>query len=71
MTQQVYIIIFFLPYSYDSGDRVVQYGDVEFNSYDGRGFVVRRGEHKYRYNSRGQLTHAYERDRFQVILYYN
>ncbi|OAD52325.1 Teneurin-3 [Eufriesea mexicana] len=35
---------------YDSGDRVVQYGDVEFNSYDGRGFVVIRGEHKYRYD---------------------
>lgn len=34
---------------YDSGDRVVQYSDVEFNSYDGRGFVVIRGEHKYRY----------------------
>ena len=33
---------------YDSGDRVVQYGDVEFNSYDDRGFVVIRGEHKYR-----------------------
>lgn len=34
---------------YDSGDRVVQYGDVEFNSYDARGFVVIRGEHKYRF----------------------
>lgn len=33
---------------YDSGDRVVQYGDVDFNLYDDRGFVVIRGEHKYR-----------------------
>ncbi|GJQ83081.1 hypothetical protein Trydic_g20093 [Trypoxylus dichotomus] len=56
---------------YDSGDRVVQYGDVEFNSYDYRGFVVRRGEQKYRYNSRGQLIHAYERDKFQTWYYYD
>ncbi|XP_069696130.1 teneurin-m isoform X2 [Periplaneta americana] len=56
---------------YDSGDRVVQYGDVEFNSYDGRGFVVRRGEQKYRYNSRAQLTHAFERDKFQTWYFYD
>ncbi|PNF42165.1 Teneurin-m [Cryptotermes secundus] len=56
---------------YDSGDRVVQYGDVEFNSYDGRGFVVRRGEQKYRYNSRAQLIHAFERDKFQTWYFYD
>lgn len=56
---------------YDSGDRVVQYGDVEFNNYDMRGFVVRRGEQKYRYNSRGQLIHAFERDKFQTWYYYD
>ncbi|XP_044256004.1 teneurin-m isoform X5 [Tribolium madens] len=56
---------------YDSGDRVVQYGDVEFNSYDNRGFVVRRGEQKYRYNSRGLLIHAFERDKFQTWYYYD
>lgn len=56
---------------YDSGDRVVQYGDVEFNSYDSRGFVVRRGEQKYRYNSRGQLIHAFERDKFQSWYFYD
>lgn len=39
---------------YDSGDRVVQYGDVEFNSYDNSGFVVRRGEQKYRFNPKGK-----------------
>jgi YD repeat-containing protein len=50
---------------YDPADRVVQVGDVEFNSYDARGFVVRRGEQKYRYNNRGQLIHAMERDKFQ------
>ncbi|XP_024943143.1 teneurin-m isoform X4 [Cephus cinctus] len=56
---------------YDSGDRVVQYGDVEFNSYDGRGFVVIRGEHKYRYNSRGQLIHASEHQKFQIWYFYD
>ncbi|XP_063992271.1 teneurin-m isoform X2 [Diachasmimorpha longicaudata] len=56
---------------YDSGDRVVQYGDVEFNSYDSRGFVVIRGEHKYRYNSRGQLIHASEHKKFQIWYFYD
>ncbi|XP_011495587.1 PREDICTED: teneurin-m [Ceratosolen solmsi marchali] len=56
---------------YDSGDRVVQYGDVEFNSYDQRGFVVIRGEHRYRYNTRGQLIHAAEHKQFQIWYYYD
>lgn len=56
---------------YDSGDRVVQYGDVEFNNYDNRGYVVRRGEQKYRYNSKGQLIHAFERDKFQTWYHYD
>ncbi|CAG9856806.1 unnamed protein product [Phyllotreta striolata] len=56
---------------YDSGDRVVQYGDVEFYSYDTRGFVVRRGEQKYRYNSKGQLIHVFERDKLQIWYYYD
>ncbi|EDV97176.1 teneurin-m isoform X2 [Drosophila grimshawi] len=56
---------------YDIGDRVIKVGDVEFNNYDARGFVVRRGEQKYRYNNRGQLIHAFERDRFQSWYYYD
>ncbi|CAH4036150.1 unnamed protein product [Pieris brassicae] len=56
---------------YDIGDRVVQYGDIEFSSYDGRGFVIRRAEQKYRYNSRGQFVHAFERDKFQAWYYYD
>ncbi|XP_054085510.1 teneurin-m isoform X2 [Zeugodacus cucurbitae] len=57
--------------SYDIGDRVIQVGEIEFNNYDARGFVVRRGEQKYRYNNRGQLIHAFERDRFQSWYYYD
>lgn len=56
---------------YDIGDRVIKSDDNEFNSYDARGFVVRRGEQKYRYNNRGQLIHAFERDRFQSWYYYD
>lgn len=50
---------------YDPADRVIQVGDVEFYTYDARGYVVRRGEQKYRYNNRGQMIHAMERDKFQ------
>uniref|UniRef100_A0A1B6CCY7 Tenascin-like protein n=1 Tax=Clastoptera arizonana TaxID=38151 RepID=A0A1B6CCY7_9HEMI len=60
-----------LTLGYDSGDRVVQVGDVELNGYDSRGFVVRRGETKLRYNSRGQLSHATERDRFTAWYRYD
>ncbi|XP_046665298.1 teneurin-m isoform X3 [Homalodisca vitripennis] len=60
-----------LTLGYDSGDRVVQVGDVELNGYDARGFVVRRGETKLRYNSRGQLSHATERDRFTAWYRYD
>ncbi|XP_055317051.1 teneurin-m isoform X2 [Sitodiplosis mosellana] len=56
---------------YDTGDRVTHLGDVEFNSYDSRGYVVRRGEQKYRYNNRGQMIHAFERDKFQSWYFYD
>lgn len=56
---------------YDLGDRVVQVGDVELINYDSRGFVIRRGEQKYRYNPRGQLTHAFERDKFSAWYSYD
>lgn len=56
---------------YDLGDRVVQVGDVELINYDSRGFVIRRGEQKYRYNPRGQLTHAFERDKFSAWYAYD
>lgn len=56
---------------YDTGDRVIHVNDVEFNSYDARGFVVRRGEQKYRYNNRGQLIHSLERDKFQMWYFYD
>ncbi|KAL7013311.1 hypothetical protein ACKWTF_015326 [Chironomus riparius] len=60
-----------MNFGYDPADRVIQVGDVEFNTYDSRGFVTRRGEQKYRYNNRGQLTHAMERDKFQTWYCYD
>ncbi|XP_037907848.1 teneurin-m isoform X3 [Hermetia illucens] len=58
-------------FGYDIGDRVIQVGEVELYNYDSRGFVIRRGEQKYRYNNRGQLIHAFERDKFQIWYYYD
>ncbi|XP_067613196.1 teneurin-m isoform X2 [Eurosta solidaginis] len=60
-----------INFGYDIGDRVIHVGEIEFNNYDARGFVVRHGEQKYRYNNRGQLIHAFERDRFQAWYYYD
>ena len=56
---------------YDSGDRVVQFGDLEFVTYDQRGFVVRRGEQRYSYNALGQMVSAFEPGKFAVQFYYD
>uniref|UniRef100_A0A0A9WFT1 Teneurin-2 n=1 Tax=Lygus hesperus TaxID=30085 RepID=A0A0A9WFT1_LYGHE len=60
-----------LTLGYDSGDRVVQVADVELNGYDARGFVVRRGETKLRYNELGQLSSATENERFTAWYRYD
>ena len=56
---------------YDAGDRVVQFGDLEFVTYDERGFVIRRGEQRYAYNPLGQMTSAFEPGKFAVRFYYD
>jgi len=56
---------------YDSGDRVVQFGDLEFVTYDDRGFVIRRGEQRYTYNALGQMISAFEPGKFAVRFYYD
>lgn len=56
---------------YDPADRVIHVGDVELYAYDPRGYVVRRGEQKYRYNNLGQMIHASERDKFQCWYNYD
>ena len=47
------------------------YGDKEFTGYDQRGFVVRRGQQRYTYNSFGKMTSASEPGRFSVKFYYD
>jgi RHS repeat-associated protein len=56
---------------YDAGDRVVQFGDLEFVTYDERGFVIRRGEQRYAYNALGQMTRAFEPGKFAVQFFYD
>ena len=56
---------------YDSGDRVSQFGDLEFVTYDNRGFVIRRGEQRYSYNTFGQMVSAFEPGKFAVRFYYD
>ena len=56
---------------YDSGDRVVQFGDLEFVTYDDRGFVIRRGEQRYTYNVLGQMVSAFEPGKFAARFYYD
>jgi RHS repeat-associated protein len=56
---------------FDSGDRVVQFGDLEFVTYDQRGFVIRRGEQRYSYNAFGQMTSAFEPGKFAVQFFYD
>ena len=56
---------------YDAGDRLSQFGDLEFVTYDRRGFVIRRGEQRYAYNALGQMTRAFEPTKFAVRFYYD
>jgi RHS repeat-associated protein len=56
---------------YDSGDRVVQFGNLEFVTYDSRGFVIRRGEQRYSYDTLGRMTTAFEPGKFAVQFYYD
>ena len=56
---------------YDEGDRMVQFGDLEFVTYDERGFVIRRGEQRYSYNALGQMISAFEPQKFAVRFYYD
>ena len=42
-----------------------------FLRYDERGFVTRRGEQWYAYNSLGQMESAWEKGRFSVRFFYD
>jgi len=56
---------------YDSGDRVIQFGNIEFVTYDSQGFVIRRGEQRYSYDTLGRMTTAFEPGQFSVQFFYD
>ncbi|XP_076362879.1 teneurin transmembrane protein Ten-m isoform X2 [Tachypleus tridentatus] len=56
---------------YDDGDRLIGYGDVELYVVDARGFVVQRGEEKFQFNAKGQLTLAFELHQYEVKYFYD
>ena len=50
---------------------MTQFGGVEFATYDTRGFVIRRGEQRYSYNTLGQMVKAFEPTKFAVRFFYD
>ncbi|XP_040063442.2 teneurin-m [Ixodes scapularis] len=57
---------------HDVGDRILRFGETPF-VVDGRGFVVQRGEERFLYNTKGQLTKAYRtrRGKYEVRYFYD
>ncbi|XP_065289524.1 teneurin-m isoform X4 [Dermacentor albipictus] len=56
---------------HDDGDRLIGYGDVELYLVDVRGFIVQRGEEKFKFNAMGQLIHAFELHQYEVQYVYD
>ncbi|XP_064481434.1 teneurin-m-like isoform X2 [Ornithodoros turicata] len=57
---------------HDVGDRISRFGETPF-VVDDRGFVVQRGEERFLYNTKGQLTKAYRtrRGKYEVRYFYD
>ncbi|XP_035708479.1 teneurin-m isoform X4 [Folsomia candida] len=56
---------------YDSGDRVIQVGELLRYTYDARGFLVQRGAEKFQYDDKGHLIHAVKKDDYKVWFFYD
>ncbi|CAN7975618.1 unnamed protein product, partial [Ixodes persulcatus] len=56
---------------HDDGDRLIGYGDIELYLVDVRGFIVQRGEEKFKFNAMGQLVHAFELHQYEVQYVYD
>lgn len=56
---------------YDSGDRVIQVGELLRYTYDSRGFLVQRGAEKFQYDDKGHLIHAVKKDNYKVWFFYD
>lgn len=56
---------------YDTGDRVVQVGELLRYTYDSRGFLIQRGNEKFQYDDNGLLIHAIKKDGYKVWFFYD
>lgn len=56
---------------YDSGDRVIQVGELLRYTYDARGFLVQRGNEKFQYDDKGFLLHVVKNQAFRVWFSYD
>jgi YD repeat-containing protein len=56
---------------YDSGDRVIQVGELLRYTYDARGFLVQRGAEKFQYDDKGHLVQAVKKDDYKVSFFYD
>ncbi|XP_054706781.1 teneurin-m-like [Uloborus diversus] len=54
----------------DAGDRIVSFGETPY-VLDGRGFVTQRGEERFVYNTKRQLTRAFRVGRYDIDYYYD
>ncbi|ENN82547.1 hypothetical protein YQE_01081, partial [Dendroctonus ponderosae] len=60
-----------IPMEYNSMDRIIKFGEGQYK-YDSRGLVVQNArEEKFHYNSKGLLTRATKRGRFDVRYFYD
>lgn len=55
----------------DGGDRIAMVNNQDYVTYDERGYVIKRGDTRYKYNVFGQMISAYEPNRFSVTFYYD
>ncbi|XP_042895037.2 teneurin-m isoform X2 [Parasteatoda tepidariorum] len=55
---------------HDNGDRIVSFGETPY-VLDGRGFVTQRGEERFVYNTKRQLTRAFRIGRYDIDYYYD
>ncbi|XP_035215579.1 teneurin-m-like isoform X2 [Stegodyphus dumicola] len=60
-----------LSLRYDDSDRLLAYGESLSYSVDDRGFIVQRGEEKFRFNADGQMTHAFQLHQYETFYYYD
>lgn len=56
--------------AYDSGDRVIRFGDTPYTT-DGRGYFISKGEERLVYNTAGLLLQAYRTGRYDISYLYD